>query len=204
VSQRRPARVAALRALEAGCPRCGARRSPRQRYCLECGLALPAVTGGLASLRRAWIIRLGWYPGDAVWPALALAAVALAGGALALARPRSRAAPAVIVAPSLGSASAPAGGTRALWPPGASGWTVVLSSLPASRGARAARALAARAAASGLPQVGVLESSRYASLLPGYFVVFSGVYGASSDAETALQSVLARGYGGAYPSRVAP
>ncbi len=68
----------------------------------------------------------------------------------------------------------------------------MLASLPGSRAARAALALAARAAAAGLPQVGVLDSSLYASLQPGYEVVFSGVYGAPGDAQAALRSVRAR------------
>jgi hypothetical protein len=194
-------RLTAARALEARCPRCGSQREPRQRYCLECGLALPAVTGTRAALRRGWIRRLGWYPGDAVWASLALAALAAAGSALAIVRPHTHGAREVIVAPTLGAAPAAATGR---WPAGQGGWTIVLSSLPAQSGARAAQAVAKRAAADGLPQVGVLDSSRYASLIPGYFVVYSGVYGAAGDAQTALASVRARGYAGAYPSRITP
>jgi hypothetical protein len=160
-------------------------------------------------LRRAWVSRLGWYPGDFVWLALATAVVAAAGAAASIAVAQSRGAgrQATILAPTPSSVavvrrSEPDGKTR--WPPGEAGWTVVLASAPASAGDRGAGALAARAAAGGLPQVGVLASSRYPSLLPGYEVVFSGIYGTEADAQTALRSVRARGYGGAHATRVTP
>ena len=63
------------------CPRCGTPHEPNQEYCLECGLRLPVEASGLVpSLGRAWRRRLGWYPGDWVWPSLlALLIAALAG-----------------------------------------------------------------------------------------------------------------------------
>ena len=94
------------------------------------------------------------------------------------------------------------GGTH--WPAGLGGWTVVLQSTPVSRGSRTSNAVARRAVHDGLAQVGVLESSSFASLHPGYYVVFSGVYGAATDAATALTTVRSRGFGGAYVLRVAP
>ena len=93
---------------------------------------------------------------------------------------------------------------RTPWPQGLDGWTVVLGSLPADRGRTQPLRVAARAAKAGLPQVGVLDSSTYASLHPGYYVVFSGVYGIPSDADTALATVRARGFAGAYVLRVTP
>ena len=60
------------------------RRQPDQRYCLDCGLRLPAVTGRLATLRRRWIRRLGWYPGDWIWISLLTLVVALAGAVTAI------------------------------------------------------------------------------------------------------------------------
>jgi hypothetical protein len=80
----------------------------------------------------------------------------------------------------------------------------VLASLPAAAGTRAPDALAARAAAAGLPQVGVLDSAGFASLVPGYEIVFSGIYGGAADAESALAIVEARGYDGAYTSPITP
>ena len=48
--------------------------------------------------------------------------------------------------------------------------------------ARDRDAEARKALASGLEQVGVLDSDRFSSLHPGYYVVFSGVYGSFSEA----------------------
>lgn len=187
------------------CPRCGAAREPDQRYCLECGLALPALGGTLAALRRGWIARFGWYPGDFVWVALATLVVAgaLGGGAIALGRWRTAPSRTVVAPAPAAPAPAPAS-SAAGWPAGVRGYTVVLSSFPAGRGRAGADALAARARSAGLPQVGVLASSRFASLPPGYDVVFSGVYGSASEAQTALASALARGYAGAYTAPVMP
>ena len=74
-----PQRVAAAERPE--CPRCGTTHEPNQEYCLECGLRLPVEASGLIPrLSRAWRSRLGWYPGDWVWPSLlALLIAALAG-----------------------------------------------------------------------------------------------------------------------------
>ena len=55
----------------------------------------------------------------------------------------------------------------------------------------------------GVPQVGILVSSLYASLHPGYTVVFSGVYATGAAASAALANVHARGFPGAYQARVA-
>ena len=41
-------RETAIAAADETCPRCGARRDEDQRYCLDCGLQLPEVTGRLA------------------------------------------------------------------------------------------------------------------------------------------------------------
>ena len=54
-----------------------------------------------------------------------------------------------------------------------------------SRGARAARAKK-------LAAVGLLDSSRYASLHPGYWIVFSGIYASEAEATSALED--ARGF----------
>jgi hypothetical protein len=64
------------------CPRCDTPHAEGQEYCLECGLRLPATTGLLPALGSAWQRRLGWYPGDWVWPAL-LALVVAAGAGVA-------------------------------------------------------------------------------------------------------------------------
>ena len=65
------------------CPRCGTPYAFAQEYCLECGLRLPAATGAIAVLGSAWRRRLGWYPGDWVWPALLALVVAAVAGVVA-------------------------------------------------------------------------------------------------------------------------
>jgi hypothetical protein len=46
---------------------------------------------------------------------------------------------------------------------------------------------ARQARARGLGTVGILDSSRYASLHPGYWIVFTGVYGSEAEATSALE-----------------
>jgi hypothetical protein len=90
----------------------------------------------------------------------------------------------------------------ATWPADKSGYTLVLESLPVSGGRAAAVARARRAKANGLADVGVLESSQYSSLHPGYFVVFAGIYGSSAEAAAAVAGAHARGFPDAYQTRV--
>ena len=78
------------------------------------------------------------------------------------------------------------------------GYTVVLASVPERAGKNAARAVAVRARATGIDQVGVLRSSRYRSLTPGYRVVFSGVYRSSAAALAATRRISRR-FPEAYP-----
>src|SRR5579862_7118860 len=170
---------------ETTCPRCGSPRVRTQAYCVECGLALPTVVGGIARLRRGWVRSFGWYPGDGAWMALLALVLAAAGAAAAIHENRGHAgsAASTVVAPppkahppSLAVAGAN-GDTQ--WPAGLDGWTVVLLSAPSDKGVKKPHAAAEAAARHGLPQVGVLDSSAFGSLHPGYFVVFSGVYGAA-------------------------
>lgn len=73
------------------------------------------------------------------------------------------------------------------WPRNRRGWTIVLLSLPQANGRSAAAAKATEARSGGLRQVGVLDSSRYANLHPGYYVVFTGVFDTEAEAASALQ-----------------
>jgi hypothetical protein len=77
------------------------------------------------------------------------------------------------------------------WPAGQNGWTIALASLPQTRGKQPAVARAREARGSGLGNVGVLDSSRYASLHSGYWVVFAGVYSSEAEATSALQPARA-------------
>ncbi|MHB8641488.1 MAG: hypothetical protein ACYDA3_01165 [Gaiellaceae bacterium] len=92
----------------------------------------------------------------------------------------------------------PTGLTR--WP-NRNGYTVVLQSLPASAQS-SAEATARRAVAAGLRDVGVLDSSAYSSLHPGYLVVFSGIYAASAEAGAAADRAHAAGFARAYSRRI--
>jgi hypothetical protein len=224
-------RQEAVAAVEGRCPRCGAPRERTQEYCVECGLRLPTLRGSIPALRRRWVRRLGWYPGDWVWVSLLTLPVAVAGAAVAIAfggesssvaattavarAPRpitTTTAASLPTAPEPGASKrpktapattqpAPAGG-RLPWPAGRNGWTIVLFSYPLTSGTIAAYSTAARAAHSGLPEVGVIDSGQFSSLHPGYYVVFSGVYSSASEAEAALRSVHASGFSSAYTRQI--
>jgi hypothetical protein len=218
-------RAQALAAVEGRCPRCEAPRGRAQEYCVECGLRLPSLRGTIPALRRGWLRRLAWYPGDWVWGAVLALAVAAAGAAAAIVlgghSTSTTGTTAVARAPRpVGKASAaplpaapePAGTTPASrpspssgptgWPPGRNGWTIVLSSYPVTSGTAAADATAARAGHAGLPEVGVLDSGRFSSLHPGYYVVFSGVYSTAGEADAALRSARASGFSSAYTRQI--
>jgi eukaryotic-like serine/threonine-protein kinase len=115
--------------------------------------------------------------------------------------PTKTTAPTTTTAPT-STAPRPSASGLLEWPAGRSGYTVVLASIPSSSGRSAAVARAHDARRAGLPQVGVLLSSDFASLRPGYWVVFAGVYGSRGEAQTALGSAAVRGFPGAYPARV--
>jgi hypothetical protein len=224
-------RLAAIAGTDESCPRCGARRVASQQYCLDCGLLLPTVAGTVPALRRRWLRIFGWYPGDFVWAALLALLVAMIGTAAAIvvSERRAQAGPhsfdaATAAIPIRAPAAEPpkgirarartgtlpkapeSGGARAgrlTWPKNANGWTIVLVSYPKTTGRIEALDKATQAAKAGLAQVGVLDSSRFASLQPGYFVVFAGIYGSQTDADTAVPTVRAAGFAGAYSRQIA-
>jgi hypothetical protein len=82
------------------------------------------------------------------------------------------------------------------------GFTVILTSVPLADGSRVARAVARLAIRDGLRRVGILDSSRFASLVPGYYAVFSGVYAHPAAARRELERT-ARFFPAAYPREVA-
>jgi hypothetical protein len=65
---------------ERRCPRCSAPYAENQEYCLECGERLPVRPGLGARLGARWRRRLGWYPGDWIWPTLLALVVAVVAG----------------------------------------------------------------------------------------------------------------------------
>lgn len=93
-------------------------------------------------------------------------------------------------------------GTLTPWPVNRNGYTVVLESIPMSAGRGLAVARAQAASRAGLPQVGVLSSSLYSSLHPGYWVVFSGIYASQPQADAAKQAASAKGFGNAYSRQI--
>lgn len=172
------------------CPRCGDVVVSGQEYCLSCGGRLPGPdalgrTRGGDGTR--WTIRAG----------VALV-VALAGAALAVAATGGESGGGEVVTATGGFATLPTtstlpapaetgpGGTIE-WPSGEEGWTIALASVPQTAGRRVAVARAREARRRGLAAVGILDTSRYASLHPGYFLVFAGVHGSEAEATSALE-----------------
>jgi len=89
------------------------------------------------------------------------------------------------------------------WPSGEDGYTVVLRSTPTSQGRGPAESAAQQARNNGLPEVGILESSDYSSMNPGYYVTFTGVYDTENEAENALPRARTSGFPTAYVREVA-
>ncbi len=89
------------------------------------------------------------------------------------------------------------------WPAGRSGYTVVLNSIPTTAGRARAVEEAGRAIGAGLKDVGVLESSQFSTLHPGYFVVFSGFYPSSAAATNAVATARDAGFPTPYPRQIA-
>jgi hypothetical protein len=214
-------------AIERECPRCGSSADAFQEYCLECGFRLPLDPGAAGPARRL-------ATGPWTWPVLLSGVVAiLAAGVIVAvqlttdeARPILTAtspqptiattptapepvpAPTTVAEPPVQTQppppQPPPTNRVVSWPEGTRGWTVVLASLPQGGGRAGATAKAKEAAQAGLTEVGVLDSSQYSSLHPGYFVVFSGVYDARGQAEQGVSQARARGYQAAYAREIAP
>lgn len=161
------------------CPRCGGALAQGQEYCLECGVRVPGRTrvgAPRAPARRLLLPVAGTFviaAGAAVAAIIATwegsgdaeVLVATGGSVLVAERPESK---------------------LAVWPRERKGWTIVLVSVPKREGRQAALERAAEARARRLPSVGILDSARVASLHPGYWVVFSGVYDSKPEATSVL------------------
>ena len=91
-------------------------------------------------------------------------------------------------------------GALTAWPSGKSGFTVVLAS---ETNRAAAEAKARRAVAAGL-SAGVLRSSDYRSLNPGYWVAFAGQFDSMGEARSSARSAAAKGFPQAYARAVDP
>jgi len=127
------------------------------------------------------------------------------GGTPTLTAPEPTTAPTATTAPTQTTAPPPppANPAAITWPAGERSWTIVLLSLPQANGRDAAAAQAKKARDGGLRRVGILDSSRYASLHPGYYVVFQGVYDDEAEASSALQRARAV-FPSAYQREIVP
>jgi hypothetical protein len=94
-------------------------------------------------------------------------------------------------------------GTIISWPSNKDGFTVVLKSTPVSEGRGPAESAAQQAINRGLPEVGILNSSNYSTLNPGFYVTFTGVYDTENEAENALPRARSSGFPTAYVREVA-
>ena len=167
-------------AATAACPRCGGGVAAQQEYCLECGLRLPgrARLGPVPTETRNLRLRIA-----------GLACVAIAGAGVAIAAIDDGGGPEPVVTATGGSVTTPAAPRARLasWPSGASGWTIVLVSVPKVKGRDKAVAVAQQARLKGLRGVGVLDSSLYTSLRPGYWMTFVGRYPSEAEATGSLR-----------------
>jgi hypothetical protein len=112
-------------------------------------------------------------------------------------------APTTTTLPTTTQATTTTTGGLVTWPAGKDGFTVILQSVPKSQGRAPAEAEARRAQSQGLPQPGVLDSSDYSSLNPGYYVAFSGIFDTKAQAESNLATARSKGFPLAYVRKVA-
>lgn len=167
------------------CPRCSEPLAAGQEYCLVCGSRVAESYRGRRGAASSWVLR-----------ALAAGVVAVLGGAAAIALTAGDTSDAAVTTAIGGFATtprsqdgdAPVGPSGvAEWPTDEDGWTIAIAAIPQTAGRAVAVARARAARGRGLPQVGVLDSSRYASLHPGYWIVFTGVYASEAEATSALE-----------------
>lgn len=162
------------------CPRCGEPAVRGQGYCLECGVRLD----------RRFRDERPTDPRPLRLRVAVLAAIAAVGAAIGIWMTWESTSTEPIVTALGGSVPSalpkPTTTALAVWPAGADGWTIVLSSVPKVDGRDKAVALAEHARDAKLRDVGVIDSSRYASLRPGYWVVFQGIYESEAEANGSL------------------
>jgi hypothetical protein len=198
------------------CQGCGNPLAADQRYCLNCGTRrggprLPYeayLSKGVANGTAAPPAGAQAADGRAndVSPLGAVLGIALLGGMLLLGVLLGRggddnqsAAPVVTVPSSTASSAPDAGGSAETtsngqivsdWPEGTDGWTVELGTLPKDRTTSAdVESQKQSLTDQGATDVGVLDSDKYASLPPGNWVFYSGVFDAQADANSALKKL---------------
>ncbi len=204
----------------ARCPACLSPMRSDQRYCLECGERLavdeipPPPGGGSAFANRSTSL-------------LAIAAVALIVigvglGWVALRDPNRGDTPDATVTATVitdtvitdtiitdtiitDTVITDTSASGATWPVGASGYAVILASKDSATFTEAdAQIIAGDATVAGVPMVGVLDSSQFSTLNPGYWAVFSGPYTTLDQAVAAAATIQGQGYPEAYARHVQP
>jgi hypothetical protein len=183
--------------------------APDQRYCLACGARRGAprvpVSDPAAEPAAAPPPQQGGRPAD-VSPLAAVIGIALLGGMLLIGvligRGNADDNQQPIVQVGTGSTTATStsdlgdgqGGSgsdiTSEWPAGTNGYTVQISSLPKA-GATPASVDAAKQSAltSGASAASVLDSDLYPSLPPGNYILYSGVYDSSKEADAGLEQL---------------
>ena len=208
----------------ASCPGCGAPADVGQLACLHCGRRLAVdyrrpprwrLAAALAALALLLgVAGAGFALGLVVDSDERKAAEPVARSATPATRP-ARPAPAPREEPVPGAerarqpdkpekkpaepAAPPAGasGIRT-WPRGKDAYTVVLQSLGDRK---SAVTRAKEVSKDGIP-AGVLDSDKYSSLSPNFWIVFAGVYKSQAQAGKAAQRYSSRGFAGAFPQFV--
>ena len=207
------------------CPRCGARADRGQLMCLECGsrlalgykrppawrvpAAVVAVVLLIAVIGLAVALASGTDNANKT-TAAAPAQPAPAQSAPADTPPTaSQPTPAPTAstptpAPAAGTTSgtstptpAPAAPGPSGWPPGKSGFTVILASMPTKA---AADGELSKAKAAGITSATILHSDDFPTLNPGYWVVFDGQYDSVDQAQSQAAADRGKGdFSDAYP-----
>jgi hypothetical protein len=215
------------------CPRCNTSVAADQEYCLECGSRLAhdrrsgAVEGASAgsARRNVWVLPVFLGLVIAVFGTGAAIAISgereepnavstATGGSLTVtddgstltapeATEQTKTAARTTTLPRTTAPRSPATPAAITWPRDRRGWTIVLLSLPQANRLAAANAKAAEARRAGLRRVGVLDSGRYASLHPGYYVLFFGVFDSEAEAASVLQRARAV-FPAAYQREIIP
>ena len=193
----------------ARCPACLSPVRGDQRYCLECGERLlvdeipPPPDGGSAfSNRSTTLLAL-------VAVVLIVVGVGLAWVALREPTAGEDTTDTAITAPTdtvmTDTGLTDTGTSASGWPAGQTGWAVILASKSQSTFQESdAQLVADEAATAGVSMTGVLDSSLFPSLNPGYWAVFSGPYATREEADAAALTIQGQGYPDAYPREVQP
>ena len=199
--QEAPARTPS--ATQVTCPRCGARAERDQLFCLECGERLSI------GYRRppSWRLPAAIIAGVVLitGAAMAFALVEITDDADRVASAPGPTAPPAQTAPQGEEAAeeeeppAPdegqAAGESQEWPDDTSGYPVILLSTTTRGGAETT---ARQAIQAGVP-AGVLRSSDYSSLNPGFWVVFAGELDSIEEAQREAERYAGLGFAGGYP-----